>query len=95
MERKMFCELVEPRRIHVTADDMPSGADLRLYEKSFCFDPYRVLASFGGRVYQLRCIDENRLDDNGLIYDTNKMYFWGLHVATMYLGPLTRYAAQS
>ena len=30
MERKMFCELVEPRRIHVTADDMPSRARIVL-----------------------------------------------------------------
>ncbi len=90
--RKMFAELTAPDRIHLTADDMPLGADILLYEKGFRFTPYFILVSYLGRVFRLRCLDECAMDANGFIHDTIRMYFWTFPVATMRLGPIDRNA---
>ena len=91
-ERKMFAELVAPDRIHVTADDMPLGADIHLHEHGFRFTPYRAWGSFHGRRYRMRFHDECVLDEQGRIHDTIRMYYFGFPVATMFLGPLERHA---
>ncbi len=83
--RTMFVEQVAPECLHVTADDMPLGADILLDEKGFRFTPYYISAQYKDRRWQLRCFDENVIDENGVIDDTIEMFFWGLHVATMSL----------
>lgn len=88
----MFAELIAPDRIYVTADDMPLGADILLYENGFRFTPYDALVNYQGSVYRLRCLDECSIDVNGFLHDTIKMYFWGLPVGTMHLGPINRNA---
>jgi hypothetical protein len=90
LERKMFCELVAPDQVHVSADDMPLGADVELHETGFRFAPYYVLVAHRGRVYKLRFLDECRIDESGFLHDTVKMYLWGSHIATMRLGPISR-----
>ena len=85
MARRMFVEIVEPNRLHVTADDMPLGADIILSEQGFRFTPYYVWANHRGRRWQLRCFDENVIDETGTIHNTIRMFFHGLKVATMYL----------
>jgi hypothetical protein len=92
LQRKMFAELVAPDRIHVTADDMPLGADILLSATAFRFTPYYALGAQrdGGRVHQLRCWDECTIDAEGFIHDTIRMYYWGLPVATMRIGPIDR-----
>jgi len=90
IERKMFSELVAPDRIHVTADDMPLGADILLHKRGFHFTPYYALARHRGRTYRLRCTDECWIDESGFVHDTIKMYFWRFPVATMRLGPIDR-----
>ncbi|HWX20699.1 MAG TPA: hypothetical protein VN578_12440 [Candidatus Binatia bacterium] len=94
-ERKMFAELVAPDRIHVTADDMPLGADIFLYEQGFRFTPYHAWGCFHGRRYRMRCHDECVLDAQGRIQDTIRMYFFGVPVATMFIGPLERNEAET
>ena len=95
LERKMFCELVTNDLIHVTADDMPRGADIVVHERGFRFTPYHVLVNHRGLTVRLRCHDENMLDEHGFIHDLVKMYFWGVRVATMRIGPINRNAEQS
>ena len=97
IERRMFAELVAPDRIHVTADDMPLGADILLHAGGFRFTPYYILGACrdGGRLYRLRCLDECRLDDEGFIHDTITMYYWGMRVATMRIGPINRHSSAS
>lgn len=85
IERKMFAELVEPHRVHITSDDMPLGADIILHEKGFSFTPYFILGDFGGRKWRMRCKDNNRLDENGIIHDKIEMFFYGISVAEINL----------
>jgi len=90
IDRKMFAELVTPDRVHVTADDMPFGADILLFEDSFQFTPYLVLATYRGRIYRVRCRDECRIDRDGHAWDEIDMYVCGLPVARIELGPIDR-----
>ena len=90
LEGRMFSELVAPDRIHVTADHMPMGADIHLSESGFRFTPYRVLAQYRGMMLQLRCLDECRLDADGCIHDCIRLFWHGLAVAEMRMGPIRR-----
>ncbi len=83
--RTMFVEIVGPKRLHVTADDMPLGADIILHQKGFRFTPYYTWSYYKGIRWRLRCIDENLIDENGTIHDTIKMFFFGFPVAIMRL----------
>jgi len=85
IERKMFAELVASDRVHITADDMPLGADIILHDKGFSFMPYYILGDFGGRKWRMRCVDDNQLDENGVIHDKIEMFFCGVRVAEMRL----------
>jgi hypothetical protein len=83
--REMIVEMVGPDRLHVTADDMPLGADIFLHEKGFRFIPYYICPRYRGRRWRLRCTDENLIDENGVIHDTIKIFFFGFPVAMMRL----------
>jgi hypothetical protein len=85
IDRKMFVEITGPGRLHASADDMPLGADITLRENGFYFTPYYILARYKGIRWRLRCIDENVVDEDGLIHDTIKMFFCNFHVATIRL----------
>jgi hypothetical protein len=90
LDRAMFCQLETSDRIHVTADDMPGGADIELSDQGFRFTPYIVLVDYHGFTVRLRCLDENVLDEHGCVHGVIKMYFCGVRVATMRLGPINR-----
>lgn len=85
IEREMFAELTAPDRVRITADDMPEGAEIILHEKGFRFMPYYILGDFGGRKWRLRCVDDNHLDENGVIHDKIEMFYFGMCVARMNL----------
>jgi hypothetical protein len=89
-DRKMFAELVAPDRIHVTADDMPLGADILLHDRGFRFTPYHAWGPFRGRLYRMRFTDSCVLDESGKIHDTIQMRYRGFPVATMFIGPIDR-----
>ena len=92
--RKMFAELVAPDRIHVTADDMPLGADILLSETGFRFTPYDVLVRHRGFTIRLHCVDENVIGPDGSIQDRVRMFFWGVPVAVMRIGPIDRHVGE-
>lgn len=87
LDGRMFCELIAPDRIHVTADHMPGGADIKLTETGFTFTPYRVVTRYRRLVVQLRCFDECTLDADGRVHDRIRIYWHGIPVAEMRLGP--------
>ena len=89
LERKMFAELTAPDRLHLTADDLPLGADVLLHEQGFTFAPYFLFAKNRGKVYRLRCHDECSINEKGYLHKTIRMYYRGFPVATIRLGPIT------
>src|SRR5262245_1996434 len=93
VERKMFAELTAPDHIHVTAVDMPLGADILLHESGFCFPPYSAIVGHRGFTVRVRCLDENTIDRDGFIYDLVRMYLCGFPVAKMRIGPVRRHVS--
>jgi hypothetical protein len=83
IERKMSVRIIAPDRLHVTADDMPSGVDVLLRENGFRFTPYYILVRHRGIRCRLKCLDENLVDDDGIVHDTIKMSFYKFPVAVM------------
>lgn len=82
-ERTMFSRLVAPDRIHVTADDMPLGADITLSATGYQFTPYLIWTERNGRRIRLSCVDINDIQPDGTILDTIRMSWYGLPVATL------------
>jgi hypothetical protein len=90
VEGTMFSELRAPDRIHVTADHMPQGADIHLTESGFRFTPYRVAVAYRGIVFQLRLLDECRVDRDGFVHDRIRRYWRHLPVGELRIGPICR-----
>ncbi|MDQ6772518.1 MAG: hypothetical protein M3024_05955 [Candidatus Dormibacteraeota bacterium] len=82
-EQRFACEVVDERRLHVTSDDMPGGADILLSERGYTFTPYVMRVRSGPFTVQLRCRDVNGVDGSGMIHDRIDMMWLGLPVATM------------
>jgi hypothetical protein len=79
--RRRFFQVVEPDRIHVTADDVPDGADLLLEEGGYRITPYRFVVPIGPLRFRLRCREEHRLEEDGTIVDTMRLSWLGLPIA--------------
>jgi hypothetical protein len=79
--RRRFFHLVEPDRVHVTADDAPDGMDILLEEGGYRLTPYKFVVPIGPVRFALRCRDEHRLEDDGTLVDTMRLSWHGLPVA--------------
>ena len=60
-ERRMFMEQVAPGRVHATADDMPLGAEIELFEDGFRFRRFRSWLAYRGVRFRLGCTSETRV----------------------------------
>ena|GEM_PF-1544846 len=83
IDRTMFAQVVSRERLHVTADDMPLGADIILGENGFRFTPYYIWSRYKGITWRLRCMDENLVDEMGTVHDTIRMFLCRFPVALM------------
>jgi hypothetical protein len=68
--RRMFCELVEPTKVRVTADELPDGPEVLIDEDGFRILPYRVHVRLGPLRFPLHCSDESLLEDDGTLVNT-------------------------
>ena len=81
--RRYYCELVEPTRVHVTGDDMPDGAELRLEEGGYRIAPYRLAVPVGPVRFTLRCRDSATPLPGGGVHGRIEMSWLGLPVARL------------
>jgi hypothetical membrane protein len=79
--RRRFFHLVEPNRVHVTADDAPDGTDILLEEDGYRLMPYKFVIPVGPTRFACRCRDEHRLTEDGTLVDTMRLSWHGLPVA--------------
>lgn len=79
--RRRFFHLVEPDRVHVTADDAPDGMDILLEEEGYRLTAYKFVVPIGPLRFALHCRDEHRLDGEGTLVDTMRLSWHGLPVA--------------
>jgi hypothetical protein len=81
--RITYIQIIEPGRLHMTCDDIPGGADMFLHEHGFKFTPYLFRSPLLGKHITVKCLDEAILDEDGILHDHIKMYFRGIHLASM------------
>jgi hypothetical protein len=81
--RITYIQIIESGRLHMICDDIPGGADIILHEHGFKFTPYLFRSPFAGRYITVKCIDEAILDEDGILHDRIKMYYGGIHLASM------------
>jgi hypothetical protein len=77
-KRRRFFHLVEPDRIHVTADDAPEGMDMLLEEGGYRLTPYKFVVKVGPVPFALRCREAHRLEEDGTLVDTMRLTWHGL-----------------
>ena len=75
---RRYCHLVTPDRIHVSADDLPGGADLLLEEDGYRIAPFRMAVAFGPIRIPVRCREQHRLGSNGVLTDTLELRTLGV-----------------
>jgi hypothetical protein len=81
--RRRFCQLVAPDRIHVTADDMPDGAEIALSESGFGIAPFWWTVPLGPVRWPLRCVEESRFESDGTFVETFHLRSFGLPAGRM------------
>jgi Protein of unknown function (DUF998) len=81
--RRRFCQLVAPDRIHVTADDMPDGAEVALGEDGFGVAPFWWTVPIGPVRWPLRCREESRFESDGTFVETFHLRSFGLPAGRM------------
>ena len=82
--RRMVAELAGPDRVHVTADDMPGGAELHLEEGGYRVSPYRLVMPVGPLRFTLRPRDEVRRGGSEGALDWTIRFSWlGLPVSRL------------
>ncbi len=81
--RITYIQIIGPERLHMTCDDIPGGADILLHDRGFKLTPYLFRSPFAGRYLTVKCFDEAELDEKGILHDHIKMYYVGIHLASM------------
>jgi hypothetical protein len=81
--RRRFCQLVTPDRIHVTADDMPDGADVALDDRGFEIAPFWLTVPIGPLRWPLRCREQSRFESDGTFVETFHLRSFGLPAGRM------------
>lgn len=82
-ERLRFAHFVEPSHIHVSADDMPDGADVTIGEGGYQIAPYRVLAPVGPARFMLKSRDQATVESDGTLRYVVRLSWHGLPVARL------------
>jgi hypothetical protein len=81
--RTTFLRIVAPDRLHMTCDDVPGGAEILLRTDGFHFSPYLFRSAIAGGHLTVRCLDQARLDERGVLHDEIRMYYSGIQLATL------------
>ena len=80
LERRVFCLLVAPDRVQVTADPLLDGTDILLEEDGYRIVPYRVAIPVGPVHFGITVRDSATVDD-GMLVNRLKVTWFGLPVA--------------
>jgi hypothetical protein len=81
--RRRFCQFVAPDRVHVTADDMPDGADLAFGESGFGIAPFWWVVPVGPQRWPLRCREQSSFESDGTFVETFHLRSFGLPAGRM------------
>jgi hypothetical protein len=83
-ERRVFCVLVAPDRVHVTADPLLDGTEILLEEDGYRILPYRMAIPVGPVHFGVTVRDRATVED-GTLVNRLKIRWFGLPVARVEL----------
>ena len=83
MVRRYYCELVADDRVHVTGDDLPDGAELRLEDGGYRIAPYRLSVPVGPARFTMVCRDSAVPLPGGGVRGTIEMSWLRIPVARL------------
>ncbi len=83
MRLPFTAEIIDERRLRVTSNHMPGGAEVLLSENGYTYTPYVILVRRGPFRVRLHCRDVNVVDKDGVIHDRVEMSWLGLPQATL------------
>ncbi len=81
MKRTMYVERIAADRYHVTADDMPLGADVTMSGGTYTYAPYWSWSSFRGRRRFVRVREEGTFDPDGTMRGRIDLSWYRIPVA--------------
>ena len=84
-ERSMFMEHTGPTRLHVTADDIPLGAEVELHPAGFRFLRFRTWLPYAGLRMRMGCASDSSVGADGVLHGRVCLDFWRIPVATLTL----------
>lgn len=82
-ERLRYARFLDPSHIHVSADDMPDGADVTIDEHGYRIAPYRVLAPLGPARFILTSRDQATVKPDGTLLYATRLSWHGLPIARL------------
>jgi hypothetical protein len=82
-ERIRYARFIDPSHIHVTAGDMPDGAEVIIDEDGYRIAPYRVLAPIGPARLMLESRDQATIQPDGTLRYVARLRWHGLPVGRL------------
>lgn len=82
-ERLRYARFVDPSHLHVSADDMPDGADVTIDERGYQVAPYRVLLPVGPARFILKSRDQATLERDGTLRYIARLTWHRLPIARL------------
>jgi hypothetical protein len=70
MSLRYYCEFLDPSHVHITAAELPDGADLTLDQNGYQLKPFRLAFPVGPVRFTYHCREEPRVASDGTIIDT-------------------------
>jgi hypothetical protein len=83
-DRRVYCMLVAPDRVRVTADELLDGAEILLEEEGYRIAPYRVAVPVGPVHFGVTVRDTSTVKD-GTLVNRMRVSWFGLPVARVEL----------
>jgi hypothetical protein len=71
--RKMYCEIVSPELIRITAADLPDGAKMHVEDGGYRMTPFRMAFPLGPLPLLVRCRDESYVDPDGTFVNVTEV----------------------
>lgn len=83
MSLRYYCEFLDPSRVHITASELPDGADLTLDENGYQLRPFRFAFPVGPLWFTYRCREQPRVTADGTIIDTITVTYLRIPIARL------------
>jgi Protein of unknown function (DUF998) len=83
MSLRYYCEFLDPSHVHITAAELPDGADLTLDEEGYQLKPFRLAFPVGPLRFTYHVREQPQVASDGTIIDTIVVTYLRVPVARL------------